>query len=1086
MKNNKGELIKLLYFIIENKDKILNENKIFNKDCLIILKAIISGNLSNEFKLTNEQKKLIIDAFIIGKNSINKKTPKFIAENPVCIKLSIERDINSINYISYKNINVKNYIIDKAINKEYILSDNSPSFLRKNFQVAQNSIKKNIKTINFIDWEELNNEDTSKLINTLINKGYILSKNSPTFLKNNVDLALNSIKKDINCVNYVTEEVMNNPKIFKYLMEKDYLFTKEELLNKSIGCYLEPEILKKTLINLGIKKENNSEEYLDKLCLLCCDAFKSKATIKKLEDVFQYVAEENWEEHRKNYSDEYDNLFGKICAELKNNNNYTNALDELTFLDGMSFFLGNKFFELKDSMQEYFNIIHSNENNKLSKIEKSRDTIAKLCALYISMCKEDYKKEQIEKYYDHINEYFDLNLNNPYIAKKIIQSRKKEEFKLAYRFEDEDICNFINELVKKYSVYYNEEFIKELIFEFIAADNTCMEDFIAPPLYYEDYKRYEKAIKLIRRLNSGYITYDSLEVLNYKDIIIYDSVNKEYVYDGVILYVDDKSQYIDYIKKVKLFEKIKKDIAFKIQTIEINEPIDKAQTWNFKEDLPFKDEFYEFNLEYAHKEIKLEQFINGVIDFDNGFNEQVFINNEDFNKIYNLLIKNNLIWLLVFFYRNPNYDLSNCEINKDTFKEIINNIKNITSLGELFNFDIFKFRDLFLVYKLSSCANNESLAILGSTIIEKIYKNLCYTTKNPKELIDMAKELVCLMSKRSKSTVPYVKGETLNYKYSLYDPLDENVLICGINTDSCFKIDGNDNDFLYYCALDKNGFVIKITDSFDNFIARASGFRNGNSIFINQLRTIYDNGGNFYTSEYKNEKIEIIKTFKKACDDIIATSHNNPLEKNKIDFAFATQSYALDDYEFGVSDEVAEAIGMSPMDYHSDDWQEFVSSTNNLQEANEIEEFTTDYGGYGIACISSYKNINDIKEEDIVKKDVLALYERKRSKIIVANATNDIAFKKINKVRAIKSYFDNSEFIPVSLLPDDIVITGDNWYIVINENQITNSMFLDYDLKAQKEFLIVKDIVNEELNKTNQTNNNIINNLSIKILSKKP
>ena len=88
------------------------------------------------------------------------------------------------------------------------------------------------------------------------------------------------------------------------------------------------------------------------------------------------------------------------------------------------------------------------------------------------------------------------------------------------------------------------------------------------------------------------------------------------------------------------------------------------------------------------------------------------------------------------------------------------------------------------------------------------------------------------MAKRNKSTVPYIKGSTPNYNYSLYDPLDVTLLSCGYDTDACFRVGGIDNDFLHYCALDKNGFVIKITDKSGKFVARAAGFRNGNCIFL--------------------------------------------------------------------------------------------------------------------------------------------------------------------------------------------------------------------------------------------------------------
>ena len=366
---------------------------------------------------------------------------------------------------------------------------------------------------------------------------------------------------------------------------------------------------------------------------------------------------------------------------------------------------------------------------------------------------------------------------------------------------------------------------------------------------------------------------------------------------------------------------------------------------------------------------------------------------------------------------------------------------------------------------MSNCADDEAIAILGKDIILKLCEYRDYTTDQTEEIIDSAIDLVCKMTKRCKSTVPYIKGELENYKYTMYDSQDSEILLSGINTNACFRIDGNDNDFLYYCALDKNGFVIKIVDEYNNFIARASGFRNGNGVYINQLRTIYDYGGLGYEGDCLSEKKKIIETFKKACQDIIDISQSNKYERDKIDFVLVTKSYALADTESNVSKETERKIGNTPMDYQSEDWKEFVNSTDNLQEiVDERDFFSTDYGDYSLICVAHSTKIKDSNEMQlpIKSKNVEALYTRKRSKILIDNPNPEI-IDKINRIKGIDSYLNNYYFKSALIPQDSIVFIGDNWYIVYSKGNIIDECLLEYDKSASIEYEAAKRILESSI-----------------------
>ena len=354
--------------------------------------------------------------------------------------------------------------------------------------------------------------------------------------------------------------------------------------------------------------------------------------------------------------------------------------------------------------------------------------------------------------------------------------------------------------------------------------------------------------------------------------------------------------------------------------------------------------------------------------------------------------------------------------------------------------------DKILDYKeMLKYADLKQISLLGKEVIKKVYSNNGFTSASQKERINVACDLLSAMMSRSESTVPYIKGTYGNYKYSMYDSTDETLLTAGLDTNACFRCCGNDNDFLHYCALDKNGFVIKITDTDGNFIGRASGFRNGNGVYINQLRTIYDKK----SSAYSSEQDAIIKTFEQACDDIVETSQKNKDEQDKIDFVVVTQSYALSDKHSNVDDKTTDAIGCDPMDAQSDDWKQFVSTTKNLDEAKRSNSFNTDYGNYLIICIKSA--VGTLTPDKIKKGDVPALYSRTRQQVNV-NEPNEDLENYVNKIKACFSYQTGQEFGYLKVPQSCKVVIGDNWYIVFGNQGVLDRCYLPHDNYAKMEF----------------------------------
>ena len=359
---------------------------------------------------------------------------------------------------------------------------------------------------------------------------------------------------------------------------------------------------------------------------------------------------------------------------------------------------------------------------------------------------------------------------------------------------------------------------------------------------------------------------------------------------------------------------------------------------------------------------------------------------------------------------------------------------NIDNLDKLLDFrDMFEFADL------------KQISLLGKEVTKKIYSNNGFTSSSQSERINVACDLLTAMATRKESTVPYINGTYHNYRYSMYDSTDETLLTTGLDTNACFRCCGNDNDFLHYCALDKNGFVIKLTDTEGNFIGRASGFRNGNGVYINQLRTIYDKK----SSAYDSEREAIIKTFEQACNDIVETSQKNPNEENKIDFVVVTKSYTLDETKSNVDNRTYTAISRVPMETESEDWKEFKSNTKNLREAAKNDWFTTDYGNYSLICMKSA--VGELTPDKIKKGDVPALYMRARKRISINEPNENIEIV-VNKIKAMYSHQTGKAFEYIKIPQDCKIVNGDNWYAILGNQGIIDSCYLPNDEFAKREF----------------------------------
>ena len=559
-----------------------------------MLRDIIKEKRPNDFELTKEQENALINAFLSGNRIFDEDTPSFIIENSECINAAIDRDVNSANYIEYFTPALLERVRKMAINQKYILKPNSPKFLKNNYAIALNSIRQDANSANFVDWESMSKEDYDDLIEETIKAGYELSSttNQCIELAENEKIVLNSIKRNPETIRYVSYQARQYPEVFKILLINDYDFSKRELERRPLAEFADKEIMGYVFKKMDLLNENDENifeafsdkpdeinKYIERFNTLFSKAIGTYPTINNFESIFQLCAELNWKGYKEININDYANVFGKICTELKSNNIFNVAIEELEFLDKMKSALDDKYNLLMQAMIEYHTIIHKNGN--LDQINQARDTIAKLSALYISKSKEDYKKT--------------------------IEKRQKEKFVELLQSLDDGTCEYINNLANKYSDSENIDItiIRSMVDHFLIGYSK-LDSFIKAPRGFNNYKRYEEASKLINRLNSKYIKYTDQDVIKYMDIIMYDSETGKYRYQGPLFDAVEVSKYNEYRKKQRIFENIKKDIIIKAKTLEIDKNIDN------------NDIRISTNNEIFYLEIKCKKFNSPIIIEEKG------------------------------------------------------------------------------------------------------------------------------------------------------------------------------------------------------------------------------------------------------------------------------------------------------------------------------------------------------------------------------------------------------------------------------------------------------------------------------------
>lgn len=339
------------------------------------------------------------------------------------------------------------------------------------------------------------------------------------------------------------------------------------------------------------------------------------------------------------------------------------------------------------------------------------------------------------------------------------------------------------------------------------------------------------------------------------------------------------------------------------------------------------------------------------------------------------------------------------------------------------------------VYSSSSNFYTQVLGDKDSKLIRLNPKPNEATSKIDKdERLKIALQLTIQNYKRQKITIPtFSKKISIPNSNKILEGIVGNFtdpcnLTHGERTESCMRIGGIGETLFEFCLKNENGFHIRFENpKTHEYISRVSGFRNGNTIFLNQLR-------HSCIEEYKDE--DLIFACQKIAEELIEQSKNSPYP---IENVVISEDEAMQD-------------------------------SNRKKVSLEIEDnkkglplFYSDIDNTGIilATTAINKSFTPIK----LGVENLPIYKPYRPKPrIITNPKTRI--EKINRILSLKYIIEENRYEDLNPInPTDIqyMCATDDWYIYIDKENKIHYAIIKIDERASLELAENLEIANRIL-----------------------
>lgn len=583
-------------------------------------------------------------------------------------------------------------------------------------------------------------------------------------------------------------------------------------------------------------------------------------------------------------------------------------------------------------------------------------------------------------------EDIDRNLTIIYEINRQYLRKKREEYRAEHHYEEE------------LDLYYTYDENSLL--------NILMSDLI-------------KSLSEDTKIMSVFELYNSIELYhleNLNSLANSTEENKEKVKE-CLLFLKSKGQEYNTKETRQNLNKLKDILRYMIKDEEISLEIKTTVKIN-EEDYNVKKIYY---VPQDNSQIfSILQEINSQ-----ELKDTVFNNEEVYQELNHLLQKYKFTnWQDIFknSLKKSNLSLESYDIAAliSKFNELYKHMERKRKNNEEVNLpEMINFANI-----LSSTSSRHSI-LLGESDAKWIklnpIPNAATIIGEPNSRLDIAVEDLTKLYQRKYITTPpinediIIDDKKLNVNLGNFtNPMNNTY---GERTGSCMRIMGAGHSLYKFLQENENGFHIRLTDSeTGKFISRVSGFRNGNSVFLNELR---------YSVEpelYSNE--EVIKATKQIAQMLIDKSKDSSLP---IDNVFITAQYAMQE----------------------DKTSQIVNIKENIKEG--LPTFYFDLQDKGIILATTSKD----KEYVPINTDKINIprYKVLRDKVKEYTTPEELTAQ-LNKIHLLNKMittnnskiYQECELIPTEQTEEAIyLLSGEDWIAYLDNNLQIHEYYIARD-----------------------------------------
>ena len=364
------------------------------------------------------------------------------------------------------------------------------------------------------------------------------------------------------------------------------------------------------------------------------------------------------------------------------------------------------------------------------------------------------------------------------------------------------------------------------------------------------------------------------------------------------------------------------------------------------------------------------------------------------------------------------------------------------------NFDLFKNElgnlTLTNIIDKANLYNSDSgvyLYLFGSEDY-KLLRNNPPSSPSPMDKTERLSKAALLLGKMKNRQ--YITIPPIDKNFELQNKKNINVLVgntfdtinltYGERTGACMRIGGAGNTLFELCLLDDNGFHVSFNDPDNgNLVSRVSGFRNGNTVFLNELR--YSLSDEYTDTDLQEACVLFAKQLVERTKD-----SEYPIENVVISSYYAFEDKAKEEKELNVS---------------------------NIKAS--FPYFYSDVSGHAI-ILATASNDSDFVPLKLGKNNS-EKYARLRNK--PKKYTGKDAGVAAGHIEVLDEYYDGIEYSEINIQKtyeetQNIIFTyaGEDWYVAID----TNGKITSYVMKnsqnpdlATKEMMSTKEIIEKKI-----------------------